>query len=56
MRVEFKFELDTWVKTPFGERGLITTLAYDESGIIYSVKTKNTRSWFKENQLEEQSE
>lgn len=50
--VSFAFHLDQKVRTPFGEQGLVSMLAYDESGKVYFVKTRSTSNWFKESQLQ----
>jgi len=50
-KIEFKFSIDERVKTPFGEEGIIRSLAFDDGGIKYYVKTKQTGSWHKEKEL-----
>jgi len=50
--VDFKFVIDQRVTTLFGEEGVITMLAYDDSGVGYYVKTKeHNDNWFKEKDL-----
>lgn len=49
--VEYKFDMDQKVRTPFGDEGIITMLAYDEGGNKYYVQTASTSGWFKEGQL-----
>lgn len=51
MNIIFKFTLDQNVTTPFGEPGIVSTLAVDGGGIMYFVKTKAGGDWFKESQL-----
>lgn len=48
----FKFVIDQKVKTPFGDVGLVSTAAVDDSGVVYFVKTAAGGNWFKESQLE----
>jgi len=52
MKVEFEFGIDETVETPFGDRGIVTMLAVDDSGKVYYVKTANNSQWFKEKELE----
>lgn len=49
--VEYKYDLDEKVSTPFDQVGIVTMLGFDEGGNQYYVKTANTGSWFKESQL-----
>lgn len=49
--VNFKYDVDQKVFTPFDEKGIITMLGYDEAGQQYYVKTANNNSWFKEDAL-----
>ena len=51
--VDYEFEIDWKVITPFGEQGVITMLAYDDGGEKYYVQTKSTSGWFKEKQLKD---
>lgn len=39
MKVEFKYELEQRITTPFGKDGIITMLGFDDGGIQYFVKT-----------------
>ena len=50
--IEFKFELDQRVITPFKEIGIISMLGYDEGGNQYYTKSKSSSNWFKEKELE----
>ncbi len=50
-QIDFKFDIDQKVKTPFGDEGIITMLGYDDGGKQYYVKTAQNDQWFKENQL-----
>jgi hypothetical protein len=52
-RVEYKYDIDQKVKTPFGEEGIVSMLGFDEAGNQYHVKTANDSQWFKEKQLTE---
>jgi len=49
--IKFLFKLDTEVRTPFSEDGIIVMLGYDEGGCKYYVQTAHTSAWFKEKQL-----
>ena len=49
--VQYEYDLDQKVKTPFGEEGLISMLAFDDGGNCYYVKTAKDSNWFKEGQL-----
>jgi len=51
MQIDFIFELDQKVITPFQEGGIITMLGVDGNGIMYYVKTKVTAEWHKEKEL-----
>lgn len=51
--IEFKFVLYQNVVTPFGEKGIVDTLALDDGGVKYFVKTANGGSWFPEHLLSE---
>lgn len=51
MQISFEFELNQKVTTPFEEIGIIATLAVDDGGIIYYVKTAAGGNWFKQDQL-----
>lgn len=48
--IEYKFDMDQKVDTPFG-RGFITMLGHDESGNRYVVQTKEGSDWYKEDKL-----
>lgn len=47
----FKFALNQRVTTPFGDAGIVTTQAVDNSGVNYYVKTSAGGNWFKEDEL-----
>jgi len=49
--LEFKFDIDQKVKTPFGDEGLVTMLGHDDGGNCYHVKTAKDGQWYKEKQL-----
>ncbi len=50
--IAFKFKTNQVVKTPFGEKGIISMLGYDDGGQTYFTKTKGGGgSWFKESEL-----
>jgi hypothetical protein len=49
--INYKFDLDDRVTTPFGEDAIITMLGFDEGGAKYYVQSKDSNAWFKENQL-----
>lgn len=50
--VTFSFNVDQLVKTPFGEKGIVSMLGYDSGGPVCFVKTKGgSGSWFKESEL-----
>ena len=52
MEAVFKFDIDQKVKTLFGQIGIIELCAVDNSRVIqYSVKTKDSSMWYKEDQL-----
>lgn len=48
---KFKFALNQRVHTPFGDLGIVTTQAVDNSGVNYYVKTSAGGNWFKEDEL-----
>ncbi len=50
MTINFKFEMDQKVKTPF-EDGIIEMLGYDDGGVKYYVTTKSNGAWYKEKEL-----
>ncbi len=50
-KVEYKFDIDQRVVTPFGEDGIVTMLGYDDGGQQYYVREKERSNWFKESQL-----
>lgn len=49
--VNYLFDVDDRVITPFGEDGIITMLGFDEGGNKYYVQSKDSNAWFKEGQL-----
>jgi hypothetical protein len=49
--VEFTFNLDQEVITPFGKEGIIEMLAFDGEGQKYWIQTEQGGSWFKERNL-----
>lgn len=50
--IDYKFELDQRVVTPFGDSGIVTSLGFDDGGNTYYVKTRAAESnWFKEKEL-----
>ena len=49
--VEFKFDMDQKVETPFGDIGIVTMLGFDEAGNRYFIQTAKQSVWFKEDQL-----
>ena len=49
--VDFKFDVDDEVVTPFGDDGIISMIGVDEGGNMYYVKTAKNDNWFKEVQL-----
>ena len=51
VKVEFSFNLDQRVKTPFEDEGIVTMLAFDDRGKAYYVKTSKTGNWYKEKEL-----
>lgn len=51
MQVEFKFNLDQRVITPFGEEGIVTMLGVDDGGNKYYVQTKSEAQWHKEKEV-----
>lgn len=50
-KVEFIFDLEQRVITVLGDKGIITSLAFDDGGREYCVKTSHSWTWWKENQL-----
>ncbi len=54
--IEFKYELDEKVITPFGDLGIIGMLGFDDGGPQYYVKTSVASNWFKESQLTKKEE
>ena len=50
-KLEFKFDIDQEVVTPFGDKGLITMLGFDEGGNKVFVQTATDGAWFKEKQI-----
>lgn len=53
MQITFKFKPETFVITPFGERGIVETLGYQDGQIKYYVQTKDGGAWFNEDKLKE---
>lgn len=51
MKVEFKFEVDQRVATPFDDKGIVVMCAIDDGGTRYFVKTSTGGNWFKETEL-----
>lgn len=51
IKVEFKFNLNDKVLTPFGSMGIVKMLGIDGEGIKYYVLTENNSDWFIENEL-----
>lgn len=49
--VNYLYNMDQKVKTPFGEEGIVSMLAYDDGGNQYFVKTAKSSDWFKEAHL-----
>ena len=50
--VEYKFDIDEKVITPFDTLGIVTMLGYDEGGAKYYVQTETSSGWLKESVLE----
>ena len=51
-KVEFMFNIDTRVVTPFGDEGIVDTCAVDRGGNRYFVLISGgEQTWFYENQL-----
>ena len=50
--VNFKFNIDDQVLTPFGDEGFIEMLGYREGGPCYYVQSQIKGEWFKERQLD----
>ena len=51
MLVEFKFNIDQRVVTPFEEVGIVEMLGVDDGGNKYFVITPTNSVWFKEEKL-----
>ena len=52
MQVEFNFDIDDQVATPFGDKGYITMCAFDENRAkTYYVKTSKQEGWYMENKI-----
>lgn len=51
MELRFLFVLDSRVTTPFGAKGIVKMLGYDEGGKQYYIKTEKNSGWFKETDL-----
>jgi len=51
MKINFEYELDQKVITPFNEEGIITMCGFDDGGNQYYVKTKSQSQWYKEKEL-----
>lgn len=51
MKVDFEFDIDEKVITPFEEKGIISMLGFDEGGKRYYVLTKLNSQWLKETEL-----
>ena len=51
MDIVFVFKLDQAVTTPFGAKGIITMLGFDDGGNKYYVATETGGNWFKESQI-----
>ena len=49
--IKFEFDVDEKVTTPFGEEGIVDTLAFDGNENTYFVKTKTGGEWLKEKHL-----
>lgn len=52
VKVEFKFELNQRVETPFGEKGIVRMMGIDDGGKKYFVLMKNNENWFQESELQ----
>jgi len=52
MKIEFKFNVDERVTTPFKEEGIVEMLGFDDGGIKYYITTPTNSNWFRENTLE----
>jgi hypothetical protein len=52
-QITFEHEIDDWVITPWGDKGYITMLGYDEAGQQYYVCTSEvgTTGWYKQGLL-----
>ncbi len=52
--MDFKFDIDQWVTTPFGKPGIVSWAGIDDGGKIqYCVKCEDSAQWFKESELTE---
>ena len=51
MKVEFKFEVDQKVITPFQTQGIISHCCVGRDANSYYVKTEKSSEWFYEDQL-----
>ncbi|GAI74474.1 unnamed protein product [marine sediment metagenome] len=51
MKVEFKFEIGQYVKTIFGDFGIIESAAFDRSGKQYYIQRSGENKWFREDTL-----
>lgn len=51
MQIEFKFNIDDRVITPFKAKGIVSMLGVDDGGKVYFVKTEKESDWFKEKDL-----
>ena len=49
--VEFKYDIDDPVITPFDEKGIIKMLGYDDGRQKYYVITKQNAAWYAEKEL-----
>jgi len=49
--VDFIFDMDEIVITPFNEQGIISMLGFDDGGNHYYVKGNTSANWYKEKQL-----
>lgn len=51
--VEFEHDIDDRVKTPFGNKGIITSLSYDNTrSLQYYVDSEKAHAWYRGDQLE----
>ena len=51
--VEFKYELEQKLTTPFDDVGIVQSRAQDDGGIKYYLQTKLKGCWYKESELKE---